>query len=96
MISQLEEMSKEDKARWEAISLSRREWEQQLKREALEEKGRVQGMQEIALNMLQKGLEVPFISEVTGLSVAEIEQLNQRIADYRRVNPPLEPVGQVA
>ena len=91
-LEHLEEMSKEDKARWEAISLSRREWEQQLKREALEEKGRVQGMQEgevnkargIALSMLQKGYEVSLISEVTGLSIAEIEQLKIR-------EPPIEP-----
>ena len=45
------------------------------------QEGRVQGMQEIALSMLQKGYEVSEISEVTGLSVAEIEQLNRRIAD---------------
>ena len=65
--------------------LARREWEDQLKREGLEEKGRVQGMQEgqrgIVLNMLQKGYEVSEISEVTGLTVAKIKQLNGRAAD---------------
>ena len=53
------------------------------------QEGRTQGMQEgelnkarkIALVMLQKGLEVSLISEATGLSVAEIEQLNHRTAD---------------
>ena len=45
------------------------------------QEGRVQGMQEqqrgIALSMLQKGLDVSLISEVTGLSVAEIGQLTK-------------------
>ena len=97
VLEHLAEMSKEDKARWEAISLARREWEEQLKREGLEEKGRVKGLQEgrvqgmeagkverdreIALSMLQKGLDVSLISEVTGLSVAEVEQLNGRTTD---------------
>ena len=31
--------------------------------------------------MLQKGLDVSLISEVTGLSVAEVEQLNGRTTD---------------
>ena len=61
----------------------------QLKREGLKEEGRVQGLKEgmqekqrgIALSMLQKGLDVSLISEVTGLSVAEVEQLNGRTAD---------------
>ena len=105
VLEHLAEMSKEDKARWEAISLARREWEEQLKREGLKEEGRVQGMKEgrvqgmkegrvqgmqagkverdreIALSMLQKGYEISEISEVTGLSVAEIEQLNGRTTD---------------
>ena len=49
------------------------------------QEGRVQGMQEgevnkargIALSMLQRGYEVSEISEVTGLSVAEIGQLTK-------------------
>ena len=45
------------------------------------EAGRVQGMEagqrEIALNMLQKDLEVSLISEVTGLSVPEIKKLKR-------------------
>ena len=52
---------------------------------SVKQEGRVQGMQEkqrgIALSMLQEGLEVSLISKVTGLSVAEIGQLNQRTAD---------------
>ena len=53
------------------------------------EEGRTQGMEEgevkrdreIALSMLQKGLDVSLISEVTDLSVAEIKQLNGRATD---------------
>ena len=85
VLEHLERMSKEDKEFWEGEHQFKREWEDQLKAEELEEKGRVQGMQEgevskargIALSMLQKGLEVSLISEVTGLSVAEIEQLKK-------------------
>ena len=84
-LEHLAEISQDERERWEAISLARREWEDQLKREGLEEKGRVQGMQEgqrgIVLNMLQKGYEVSEISEVTGLTVAQIKQLNGRAAD---------------
>ena len=80
-LEHLAEISQDERARWEAISLARREWEEQLKREGLKEEGRVQGRQEIALNMLQKGYEVSLISEVTGLTVAEIKQLNGRTAD---------------
>ena len=84
-LEHLAEISQDERERWEAISLARREWEDQLKREGLEEKGRVQGMQEgqrgIVLNMLQKGYEVSEISEVTGLTVAKIKQLNGRAAD---------------
>ena len=92
-LEHLAEISQDERERWEAISLARREWEDQL----MEEKGRVQGMQEgrvqgmqegevnkargIALSMLQKSYEVSEISEVTGLSIAEIKQLNGKAAD---------------
>ena len=86
-LEHLMEVSKEERDEWNAISIQRREWEMQLKREAVEEKGRIQGMeeglvqgmeekqQEIALSMLQKGYEVSAISEVTGLPIPEIEKL---------------------
>ena len=88
-LEHLEEVSKEERERWNAISMSRREWERQLKGEELEEKGRIQGIQEgevnkargIALSMLQKGYEIPEISEVTSLPVAEIEKLNGKTAE---------------
>ena len=91
VLEHLAEISKENREYWEAQYQFKREWEDQLRKEELEEKartqgmqegrvqgmqeGRVQGMQEIALSMLQKGYEVSEISEVTGLTVAEIEQL---------------------
>ena len=89
ILEHLAEISKENREYWEAQYEFKREWEDQLRKEELEERARVQGMQagkverdrEIALSMLQKGLEVSLISEVTGLSVAEIEQLNHRTAD---------------
>ena len=74
-LEHLMEVSKEERDEWNAISIQRREWEMQLKREAVEEKGRIQGIQEIALSMLQKGYEVSAISEVTGLPIPEIEKL---------------------
>ena len=42
------------------------------------EEGQVEAQQGIALNMLQKGLEVSLISEVIGLSSAEIKQLENK------------------
>ena len=97
ILEHLAEISKENREYWEAQYEFKREWEDQLRKEELEERARVQGMEEgrvqgmqagkverdreIALSMLQKGLEVSLISEVTGLSVAEIEQLNHRTAD---------------
>ena len=88
-LEHLEEVSKEERERWNAISMSRREWERQLKGEELEEQGRIQGMQEgevnkargIALNMLRKGYAISEISEVTGLPIPEIEKLNGKTTD---------------
>ena len=105
ILEHLAELSRENKEYWEAQSQFKREWEDQLRKEELEEKawaegiqeGRTQGMQEglvqgmqegevnkargIALSMLQRGYEVSEISRVTGLTVAEIKQLNGRAAD---------------
>ena len=39
------------------------------------EKGMEKGKMEIALKMLNKGLEIDFIAEITGLSVKEIEEI---------------------
>ena len=39
------------------------------------EKGKTEGITEVAKNMKSKGSDVAFISEVTGLSVEEIERL---------------------
>ena len=54
-LEHLAEISKDDRERWEAISLARREWEEQLKREGLEEKGRVQGMEEGRVQGMEEG-----------------------------------------
>jgi predicted transposase/invertase (TIGR01784 family) len=43
------------------------------------EEGKLEGKLEIAASMLKKGLSVTLIAEVTGLSAAEIETLNERI-----------------
>ena len=40
--------------------------------EEIKERGRQEGHIEVAINLLQKNLEIPFISEVTGLPEAEI------------------------
>ncbi|MCZ0933352.1 MAG: hypothetical protein OXJ52_09415, partial [Oligoflexia bacterium] len=39
--------------------------------------GKLENQKEIALNMLSKNLEVSFISEITGLSKIEINQLKK-------------------
>ena len=43
------------------------------------EEGEAKGKAEIAKNLLAKGLDTSFISEVTGLSVTEIEKLSGRV-----------------
>ncbi len=92
-LEHLEEISKDEELDWETMDRRKYEIGIQLERrgalkrglakgriEGLEE-GRVQGLEagqrEIALNMLQKDLEVSLISEVTGLSVIKIEQLKR-------------------
>ena len=45
------------------------------------EEGEAKGKAEIAKNLLAKGLDASFISEVTGLSVPEIEKLSGRSRD---------------
>ena len=84
-LEHLEEISKDDQLYWDAVARKKDRIAIQLGKScALEEgmrKGRVQGMQEkqrgIAVSMLQKGYEVSEISEVTGLSVAEIGELTK-------------------
>ena len=84
-LEHLEEISKDEKLYWDFLARRKDQIAMQLERSGALEEGRVQGrqekQQEIALNMLQKGIKVPFISEVTGLSVAEIKKLNSRTAD---------------
>ena len=41
-------------------------------REEIEERGIQKGIRKVILNMLQKNLEIPFISEVTGLPETEV------------------------
>ena len=42
------------------------------------EKGLEKGKKKVALNLLEKNAELSFISEVTGLSVKEIEKLKDK------------------
>ena len=103
-LDHLKEVSKEERERWNAISISRREWEDQLRIEEVREEvqahgigkvldritkkyrviGREEGsankVREIALNMLQKGYEVSEISEMTLLTVGDVEQLKNGTA----------------
>ena len=44
-----------------------------------ESRGRAERDKEIAASMLQKGLPVSLIAEVTGLSEPEIEALNKKL-----------------
>ena len=43
------------------------------------EKGRVEGIQEVAANMLHKGMELEEVVEVTKLSRDQVETLRQKI-----------------
>ena len=45
------------------------------------QEGRQEGHEEVALNLLQKNLEIPFISEVTGLSEQKIHKLKNGKAE---------------
>lgn len=41
--------------------------------------GREEGRQEVAINMLRKGLDVQFVSETTELSLKEITELKKNL-----------------
>ena len=77
---QLRKEELEEKARAEGMQVGRTQGMQEGLVQGMQE-GEVKRDREIALSMLQKGLEVSLISEVTGLTVAEIKQLNGRAAD---------------
>ena len=46
--------------------------------EKMEERGIEQGKQDIALRMLNEGVELAFISKVTDLSLADLERLQEK------------------
>ena len=103
ILEHLAEISRENREYWEAQSQFKREWEDQLRKEELEEEIQAHGigkfleqvtkdyrdlgweegaadkMREIVANMLQKGLEVSLISEVTDLSVDYVERLKKNL-----------------
>ncbi len=82
-LEHLAKVSEEEIDLWDSIAHDRYKLEYNLEREGLIEEGIEQGIEQgrvkevrnIALNMLQKGLEVSLISEVTGLSAEEIKRL---------------------
>ncbi len=76
-LEHLEEVSKEQREYWNAISREKREWEAQLRKQELIEEGEENTARKIALNMLKEGYEVSAISKLTSLSVAEIKQLKK-------------------
>ncbi len=88
-LKHLEKVSKENREYWNAILLERQEWDRHVRKQEIMEEVKAEGLaegkvkrdHEIALNMLQKGLKVSLISEVTGLSADEIKQLKSRTAD---------------
>ncbi|GED34928.1 hypothetical protein BCE02nite_60690 [Brevibacillus centrosporus] len=47
--------------------------------EGAKEEGRTEGKAVIVRNMLAKGLNVAEISELTGLTIAEVEKLKQQL-----------------
>ena len=50
------------------------------------EQGTEQSKNEIAKNMLKKGLDISLISEVTGLSNEQINNLKQNLSKFRVLN----------
>ena len=46
--------------------------------EQLEERGRKENSKEIAIKLLKEGSETAFVHKITGLSIAEVEQLKQQ------------------
>ena len=84
-LEHLEEISKDDQLYWDAVARKKDRIAIQLGKSCALEEGMRKGMKagkvkrnhEIAVSMLQKGYEVLEISEVTGLSVAEIGQLTK-------------------
>ena len=78
-LEHLEKVSEEEIDLWDSIAHDRYKLEYNLEREGLIEEGIEQGevkkARNVALNMLQKGLKVSLISEVTGLSAEEIKRL---------------------
>ena len=44
-----------------------------------EVRGKAEGKTEVAINMLKEGADAAFIAKVTGLSLAEIEYLKERL-----------------
>ena len=43
------------------------------------QEGKIEGKQDIALRMLNEGIELAFISKVTDLSLADLKRLQEKI-----------------
>lgn len=80
-IDHLSEITQDERLYWDALSREKYEVADRLERKGLLEegieKGRAEGMRQVALNMLNKGFELSVISEATGLSEAEINRLKK-------------------
>ena len=83
VVEDLDEMSGNEAERWEAFKRRYAEWEYnysmaQSKNEGIAEgeaKGKAERNKEIAKKMKEKGTDINFIIEVTGLSKEEIDKL---------------------
>ena len=83
VVEDLDEMSGNEAERWEAFKRRYAEWEYnynmaQSKNEGIAEgeaKGKAERNKEIAKKMKEKGTDIKFIIEVTGLSKEEIDKL---------------------
>jgi predicted transposase/invertase (TIGR01784 family) len=66
------------------------QWDDYAKLTTAEQIGEMKGIKKVAHALLQKGSDLAFIAEVTGLSVEQIQQLQKPAATIRKLYPTLE------
>lgn len=66
------------------------QWDDYAKLTTAEQIGEMKGIKKVAHALLQKGSDLAFIAEVTGLSIEQIQQLQKPAATIRRLYPTKE------
>ena len=73
----LNKLSRDEELYQEALTREKNEIIYRLDRRGLLDEGMQKGMQQVALNMLDKNLKISLISEITGLSEHEISKIKK-------------------